>query len=121
MNLHLFTNTLQHKNGAYVGDTSHREPLKTPPETQIFDGATFDKDRDAERLGKQLKRVFEALSDGQPHTLAELAKICEAPESSVSARIRDCRKIRNGHWQIESKCVKRGLWTYRLVLDKIAE
>ena len=121
MNLHLFTNTLQHKNGAYVGDTSHQEPLKMPIEAMTFDGATFDKDRDGKRLTAQIYRVYAAIKDGQWHTLSELAKICGDPEASVSARLRDMRKPRYNSMQIERRYVRRGLHEYRLTLDKIVE
>ena len=133
MNLHLFTNTLART--GYGGSITPKidnidtaapitivpPPLTTSPETQIFDGATFDKDRDGKRLTAQIYRVYAAIKDGQWHTLSELAKICGDPEASVSARLRDMRKPRYNSMQIERRYVRRGLHEYRLTLDKIVE
>ncbi len=56
------------------------DPAPTLAEVQAgatphFDGATFDPDLDAERLGTQLVRVRAVMADGNWHTLAELAAL----------------------------------------------
>lgn len=80
-----------------------------------FDGATFDPDRDHERLAKQLTAVRRAMSDHEWHTLYALSLTTLAPEASVSARIRDLRKAKHGGHTIERRYMGGGLWEYRLV------
>jgi hypothetical protein len=79
-----------------------------------FDGETYERDRDRDRLSRQLVAVRSVLSDYEPHTLAEIAARIDAPEASVSARIRDLRKPRFGGHVVEREYVERGLFTYRL-------
>ena len=79
-----------------------------------FDGATFDPERDGERLHKQLKAVREAMSDHEWHTLYALSLVTLAPEASVSARLRDLRKAKYGSHTIERRYFGAGLWEYRL-------
>ena len=81
---------------------------------QDFDGATYDPERDGERLHKQLKAVRVALSDHEWHTLYALSIITGAPEASVSARLRDLRKAKNGSHTVERRYAGDGLWEYRL-------
>lgn len=80
-----------------------------------FDGTTYDHARDGERLTAQLTEVRELMADGQWRTLGEIAAHCQAPEASVSARLRDLRKRRHGLRTVERKYVGDGLWAYRLV------
>lgn len=80
-----------------------------------FDGATFEKPRDGARLNKQLTDVFKAMRDGSWRTLAQLHEITGHPEASISARMRDLRKFRNGSHTVERRYVKRGLFEYRLL------
>jgi hypothetical protein len=93
----------------------HVEPVGEP-----FDGETFDQERDGSRLTRQLSAVAFAMKDGRNHTLSELSKLCQAPEASVSARIRDLRKEKFGGYQISSEHVGRGLWHYRMESEQCA-
>jgi len=82
-----------------------------------FDGATFSPEHDEARLGAQMSRVLTVMRDGEWRTLAELSRAAEAPEASVSARLRDLRKARFGAWTIARRRrgePARGLWEYRL-------
>ena len=79
-----------------------------------FDGETYDPDLDHDRLAVQLGRVRRAMSDGQPHTLRDLACATGDPEASVSARIRDLRKPKFGGRTIVRARVAKGLYTYRM-------
>ncbi len=87
-----------------------------------FGGRTFDATLDAKRLGAQLTRVLQAMSDGRWRTLAEIQTRIQAmtgkrdPEASLSARLRDIRKL----WGEEAMESRRrtedgvdGLWEYR--------
>lgn len=107
--------------------TTPEEHTMTQP---TFDGITYDPALDRERLAPQLRAVFDVLwayervttAGGQWLTLAELSRLVEfdidrkVPEASISARLRDLRKPRNGGWQIERR--RRGetggTWEYRL-------
>lgn len=79
-----------------------------------FDGATFSQKRDGARLQRQLADVLKIMLDGQPHTLAEIARKTGHPESSVSARIRDLRKPKFGGYTVRREHVVNGLWSYRI-------
>lgn len=80
-----------------------------------FGGETFDPELDAERLGRQMRRVVEAMGDTEWHTLAELSRMTGDPEASISARIRDLRKPPR-YWLIERERIDHGgQWRYRLV------
>jgi hypothetical protein len=87
-----------------------------------FGGRTFDATLDAKRLGAQLTRVLQAMSDGRWRTLAEIQAHILAnagkrdPEASLSARLRDIRKL-YGEEAMESRRRTEdgvdGLWEYR--------
>lgn len=77
-----------------------------------FDGDTFVSDRDGARLTAQLESVRELMIDGRPRTLSEIAEAVQAPEASVSARLRDLRKPRFGNYIVEREHIRRGLFRY---------
>jgi hypothetical protein len=91
-----------------LGDTPYPAPSNS------FGGATFDPERDYERLGAQLKRVLTVMQSGDWMTLREIARETGDPETSISSRIRDFRKEKFGAHTIEAEYVRRGLWRYRL-------
>jgi hypothetical protein len=82
-----------------------------------FDGATFDPELDRPRLTRLLARVYAYMRDGEWRTLPEIAEACGGTEASVSARLRDLRKIRFGAYTVE-RCrlhpPTRGIYAYRL-------
>lgn len=65
---------------------------------------------------RQLDRVRDAMSDGQWHSLRELADVVGCLETSVSARIRDMRKPECGAHVVDKVQAQPGLWLYRLHL-----
>jgi hypothetical protein len=88
-----------------------------------FDGRTYDRDEDYQRLGHQMKRVFDVMKDGAWRSLQDVARQTGDPEASVSARIRDLRKEKFGGWIIARQRrvtshmappKSRGSWIYRL-------
>lgn len=83
----------------------------------LFDGVTFNAKRDGARLTAQYDSVFQCMRDGQWRTLARIHNMTGAPEASISARLRDCRKARNGNHTVERRFVERGLFEYRLILN----
>jgi hypothetical protein len=80
----------------------------------LFDGATYDEERDRERLARQLAHVRSIMLDGQWHTLPELASGTSWLTTSMSARLRDLRKKRFGGWIVHREYIDNGLWRYRL-------
>ena len=80
-----------------------------------FDGATYDRERDGERLGRQLAAVRQLMQDGLWRTLAEIADHTGEPEASISSRLRDLRKPKFGCYQVEREYVRRGVWKYRVL------
>ena len=79
-------------------------------------GATFDPERDGDRLNRQRKRVWAIMSDHEWHTLYEIAEKVgdKDPTQSIGARIRDLRKKEYGSHTVTSQFVRVGLWRYRL-------
>lgn len=79
-----------------------------------FDGGTYDRDRDGDRLGRQLAAVKRLMSDGRWRTLPEIAEYAGGSVAAVSARLRDLRKIRVGCYEVERRYVSNGVWEYRV-------
>lgn len=80
----------------------------------MIDGATFDAEKDGKRLAKQQTAVRDLMLDGQWRTLGRIATEVGAPEASVSARLRDLRKARNGSHLVERRRLGKGLHEYRV-------
>jgi len=83
---------------------------KSPP----FDGATYDHERDHDRLTAQLDAVRMFMWDSDWHTLDQIATAVGHPPASVSARLRDLRKSKFGGFIVDRQYVERGLFQYRL-------
>lgn len=82
-----------------------------------YDGETYERSKDQVRLNRQTVLVFAAMSDGRWHTLHGLQEITGEPQASISARIRDFRKVRFGGHTVLRRRVEgvRGLYEYLLV------
>jgi len=80
-----------------------------------FDGETYERERDRERLRAQLTRVYGVMRDHAWRTLADIAAATNDPEASVSARLRDLRKDKFGGWIVERRYVALGQWEYRML------
>jgi hypothetical protein len=82
-----------------------------------FDGATYSAEFDCERLTGQQRRVYCLMRDGEWRTLGEISFATGDPQASVSARLRDLRKERNGSHLVERRHrgePRSGLYEYRL-------
>lgn len=88
-------------------------------ESSQFDGETYDAARDHSRLFTQLFKIRQRMSDGQWHTLNELAQWGNCSVASASARVRDLRKPKFGGHEVERRYVERGLWQYRLIRSEL--
>jgi hypothetical protein len=89
-----------------------------------FQGADYDADLDAARLGRQIRRVASAMSDGAWRTLSEIEAITGDPQASISAQLRNLRKARHGTSSIERRRRgdrRDGLFEYRLELSPAAK
>ena len=82
----------------------------------LFDGETYNSARDGERMNSQFHRVFTFMKDGRWHSLPEIAEACSGSTQAMSARLRDCRKVRFGGHSVERRYLADGLWEYRLVV-----
>jgi len=81
-----------------------------------FDGVTYDPALDKDRLKRQIGKVYEYMRDGLWHSLADIGRAVDAPEASVSARLRDLRKAKFGGHTVERRRFEFGMWKYRLYL-----
>lgn len=68
-----------------------------------FDGATFDPAYDQDRLTRQIGRVYAALESGRWLTVSEIAAITGDRETSISAQLRNLRKVRFGGHEIQRR------------------
>tara|TARA_B100001750_G_scaffold122415_1_gene97133 strand:+ start:701 stop:997 length:297 start_codon:yes stop_codon:yes gene_type:complete len=81
----------------------------------MFDGVTFDKQLDGQRLGTQLEQVRDVMSDGRWRSLEEISRRVGCQTQSVSARLRDLRKPKFGSYVVKRKRVGgSGLHLYKL-------
>ena len=91
-----------------------------------FDGDTYEPEFDQSRLTTQMGRVWLALREGEWLSLGELAARVDAPEASVSARLRDLRKRRFGNHEVARRHRGErgsGLFEYQLIpkITKLSE
>jgi hypothetical protein len=80
-----------------------------------FDGQTYEPARDHTRLTTQLVDVLALMRDGQWRTLRHMSQLLIAPEASISARLRDLRKVKFGGYQVERRYLAHGLHEYRVL------
>ena len=80
-------------------------------------GFTFDAEQDEDRLNRQARQVWGVMNDRRWHTLREISHRTGHPEASVSARLRDFRKIRfGGHTVLRRReAFMAGTFEYLLV------
>jgi len=81
----------------------------------MFDGETFDTEKDQQRLTTLLERVRDLMIDGEWRPLWAIAVEARGSEASVSARLRDLRKPRFGCYQVERRRVHQGTHHYRVL------
>jgi len=67
------------------------------------DAFTDPRKRPRSAIGK----VWLALSDGQPHSVRDLAKQVGTTQNSVTALVRDLRKEKYGRWRVVTKLSPR--------------
>ena len=62
-------------------------------------------------------RVFDYMSTGQWHTLADISFFCNGTEASCSARLRDFRKTQYGEHTVHRRHVGNRLYEYQLIMN----
>ena len=92
-------------------------PAVPPPPDGSRDGAICDPAADGVRLNRQAQAVWNAMADGAWRSLADLSRLTGHPEASVSARMRDFRKVRFGRCEVQRQRHSdgSGLYIHRLV------
>jgi hypothetical protein len=85
----------------------------------MFGGDTFSEKQDGDRLRAQSGRVWRLMIDGEWRALGDIAQATGDPPASISARLRDCRKARFGAHKVERRRLPRGLFLYRLVVNRL--
>lgn len=93
-----------------------RLEIEEKPALPLFDGPSVTA-LDAARLGRQLEAVRSLMLDGRWRSLAEIAEATGSPEASVSARLRDLRKPRNGAFSVDRRRRTAGQWEYRVRVE----
>lgn len=78
-------------------------------------GSTYQMQFDYERLSRLLDRVRSFMADTSWHTLSEIAGACGGSEASVSARLRDLRKLGMIVQRQRVGDPRRGLFAYRVL------
>lgn len=78
-----------------------------------FKGDDYSPHRDRTRLKKQFDRVFDVMSDGRWHTIAEVSEITEDPPQSVARQIRYIRSKKEG-LIVERRYDGDGLYSFRI-------
>lgn len=89
------------------------EATDTPPMPTLA-GATYVHTLDAARLNRQQAEVFALMRDGTWRTLAEISRATYNPEASVSARLRDLRRLGMTVERRRRGDPRAGLHEYRL-------
>ena len=89
------------------------EATDTPPMPTTA-GATYCATLDAARLNRQQAEVFALMRDGTWRTLAEISRATANPEASVSARLRDFRRLGMTVERRRRGDPRAGLHEYRL-------
>jgi hypothetical protein len=93
------------------------EPVIEP--VALFDGKTFEPEQDGPRLSSQLVATRELMLDGEWRNLAQIVLALRkqgihVTEASISARLRDLRKLKFGGYSVERRRLIGGLWEYRV-------
>lgn len=109
-----------------IGDTDEwvhtpirlNKPPRPPKLDGNRDGVTFDPRRDADRLNKQMRAVWDVMKDGRWRIPAQMEQEIHAPWASISARLRDFRKDKFGGLDVERRYLDNGVWEYRLVIEE---
>ena len=82
-----------------------------------FDGSDYEPELDQSRLTGQIQKIYDLMKDGNWRTLEEIESQIDEPQSSISAQLRNLRKIRFGAHTINKQRRgdrTKGLFEYQL-------
>jgi len=85
-----------------------------------FSGSDYDPALDRDRLTGQMLNIFNLMLDGIPRTLREISDITGYGEASISAQLRNLRKINIDFDKRRRGEPANGCWEYWLVKTEIA-
>jgi len=80
-----------------------------------FNGSDYIPVLDQRRLTGQLHEIKSLMSDGKWRTLGEVESATGYPQASISAQLRNMRKVRFGSHTIEKQRRTAGQWEYKLL------
>src|SRR5580765_7378094 len=81
------------------------ETFKSLLSAESFEGATYDQGKDFHRLKGQLKLIWTLMRDTQWRTLYSISQETGIGEASVSAQLRNLRKIKWGGFKVNRRRV----------------
>ena len=86
----------------------------------MFDGSDYKQLRDRCRLSEQYDSIFALMRDGAWRTLADIESKTGYRSASISAQLRNMRKIRFGAHLVNKRYVSNGLYEYQLLVTEKA-
>lgn len=103
---------------------AHSPRLEHRPSPPLFDGESYEPERDEIRLSGQLARVFNCMRDGRYRTLSEIRFALSEEglrpkdsEAGISARLRDLRKKRWGSHVVNRRRRTEGTFEYQVIVN----
>lgn len=104
------------KESANIRLAEDPEILQLPLTQRHFSGPTVETMDDHLRLNNQQARIWQLMIDGRWRTVEEIAKATRDPQASVSAQLRNLRKLGHGNHQTpRQRREGSNLWEYRLI------
>jgi predicted transcriptional regulator len=93
--------------------------VELPLLLQRFEGAGVKTMDDHYRLLDQIDAIKALMIDGEWRTLQDIAKVTRYPTASISAQLRNLRKIGFGSHKVDKRRTSKtgGTWIYRLTLN----
>ena len=83
-----------------------------------FNGPCYDPQYDQARLSKQIVGIYNLMTDNQWRTLDEIHYETGYPQASISAQLRNLKKVRFGSHLIMKRHRgerSNGLWEYKMI------
>ena len=91
------------------------DDIQTAPH---FDGVEYNSVFDHARLTGQMQRIYSLMADQKFRTLDEISRLTGDPAASVSAQLRNLRKVQFGNHTINRRARgerSHGLYEYQLI------
>ena len=82
----------------------------------VYDRVNPQDTERANKLTRDMERIFQIMLDKKPHLVSDIAKTLELPETSVSSQLRHLRKEKFGSINIQRRSITKGT-SYYILLD----